>query len=98
LIEYSQRAQRQLFELLLHYEKLDRTEAVRNLIAAMAQVEASIERKPDAGLPAPRPYPSLARLGYAWTKSGSYWVAYSRSAPSVIVGVFHESADIANRV
>ena len=98
MTEYSWRAQRQLFDLLLHYEGLDRTDAVRNLIAAMSQVEVSIERKPDAGLAAPRPYPSLARLGYAWIKSGSYWVAYSRGAPPVIVAVFHESADIPNRV
>jgi len=46
LIEYSQVAQRQLFELLRHYEELDRTEAVRNLIAALEQAEARIERTP----------------------------------------------------
>lgn len=98
MIGYSERAQRQVLELLLHYENLDRIEAVRNLIAALQQAEARIERAPQDGSRAPRPYPGLAGLGYDWIKSGRYWVAYSRGDPPVIAAVFYESADIPNRI
>jgi plasmid stabilization system protein ParE len=98
LIEYSRRAERQLAVLLLHYDKLGRTEAVANLLAAMKQAQTRIGRAPGSGLQAPRPYPELATLNYAWIKSGLYWVAYSRSNPPVIAAVFHDSADIPNRL
>ncbi len=98
MIRYSQRAEAQLLDLLLHYERLNRTEAAANLLAAMEAAEARIQRDPEAGLPTPRPYPRLARPGHAWVKSGRYWVAYTRTDPPVIVAVFHEAADIPNRV
>jgi len=76
---------------------MNRIEAVRNLAAALAEAEARIEHDPGAGLPAPRPYPGLAREGRAWTKTGRYWIAYSMTVPPVILGVFHDSADIPGR-
>ncbi len=91
-------AEQQVAELLRHYARLGRPEAGRNLIALIDQAAARIERDPEKGLPAPRPYPALARPGRAWTKAGRYWIAHSTTRPPVILGVFYETADIPSRV
>lgn len=98
MIAYSARARSQLQALLAHYESLSRTEAVRNLTTAMASAEVRIEHNPLAGLPAPRPYPWLADLGFHWIKSQRYWIAYTGNEPLAIVAVFHDTADIPNRI
>ena len=91
-------AERQLDKLIAHYEWIDRPEATVNLIRAMRRAVERIDRSPDAGLPAPRPYPELAALGFRWIMQGTYWFAYRHEqGESVIVGVFHASADIPNR-
>ncbi len=94
---YSAEAAAQVDDLRCHYRTIDRIEAVRNLAAALSEAEARIERDPGAGLPAPRPYPDLAREGRAWTKAGRYRIAYSTPRPPVILGVFYETADIPGR-
>ena len=96
MIELTPRAQQQVRELGAAYARLERPEAIRNLVAAVAEAARLIERDPSAGLPAPRPYPALARPGQAWIKVGPYWIRYRR-APSVITGVFHERANIPGR-
>jgi hypothetical protein len=48
-------------------------------------------------VPAPRPYPDLARDGEAWTQAGRYWGAHTSGKPTVILGVFYDAADIPNR-
>ncbi len=95
---YSAEAERQIDELCRHYDALDRTEAVRNLIMALVEAEESIQGYPSAGLEAPRPYPQLARLGRLWIKAGRYWIAYRTSLPPVILAVFHDTADIPGRL
>jgi plasmid stabilization system protein ParE len=45
---YSPDAERQIDELRRHYRERDRPEAVRNLIAALTEAEARIERNPAA--------------------------------------------------
>jgi plasmid stabilization system protein ParE len=95
---YSPDAERQIDDLRRHYRERDRPEAVRNLIAALTKAEVRIESNPTAGLPAPRPYPSLARPGRAWIKVGSYWIAYSITSPPVILGVFYATANIPGRL
>ena len=94
---YSTQAAAHVEALQRHYRARNRLEAARNLAAALAEAEARIERDPGAGLPAPRPYPDLARPGRAWTKAGRYWIAYSMTQPPVILGVFYEAADIPGR-
>lgn len=89
---YSTEAAAQIEALQRHYRVGNRLEAVRDLAAAPAEAEARIERDPGAGLPAPRPYPGLAREGRAWTKAGRYWIAYSTTQPPVILGVFYETS------
>ena len=53
---------------------------------------------PEAGLPAPRPYPALAKVGRRWIIEGSYWISYSLTTPPAISGVFYAMADIPNRL
>ncbi len=99
MIPLSRQAESHINALREHFERLDRPEAIRNLILALSQASAQIENRPQAGLNAPRPYPSLASLGLLWTKAGSYWFAYLvEDAGPIIAGVFHDTADIPNRV
>jgi plasmid stabilization system protein ParE len=98
LIEYTPEATRQVDALLRHYEERQRDGAARALLAALHDAERKIERDPAAGLPAPRPYPQVARPGQAWVKAGRYWIVYSTTQPPMIVGVFYETADIPNRL
>ena len=97
MIGYTARAARQVADLQGHYEREQRLEASRNLDAALHDAERRIEDDPAVGLPAPRPYPALARPGQAWVKVGPYWVRYSTRTPLVITGVFYETADIPRR-
>ncbi|WP_419758698.1 type II toxin-antitoxin system RelE/ParE family toxin [Acidisoma sp.] len=95
---YAAEARQQIEALRDHYERLDRLEAVIRLQAALAEAEQRIETEPHAGLPAPRPYPELARGERAWIKAGRYWIAYRLTKPPVILGVFYETADLPRRV
>jgi len=98
LIGYTGEALEQVRALRHHYETVARDAAIRALDRALADSEAKIERAPGAGLPAPRPYPQLARPGRAWIKSGRYWVAYRTGPAPVIVAVFFETANISGRL
>jgi plasmid stabilization system protein ParE len=98
VIALSPRAEAQVDELLAYFERLDRLQAVEKLAAALERASGRIVRAPNAGLAAPRPYPRLAQLGFLWVKDGPYWFAYMIEPSPIIVGVYHEAADIPNRV
>nr|WP_294527759.1 hypothetical protein [uncultured Rhodopila sp.] len=98
MIPISRRAGAQIRGLIAYFEELGRMQAAANLLAALERASTRILRLPDAGLPAPRPYPDLARLGFRWIKKGPYWIAYMAEGAPTIVGVYHEAADIPNRV
>jgi hypothetical protein len=98
LIDYTDEALKQVRALHRHYETLARDAAIRALDLALADAEAKIERAPAKGLPAPRPYPQLARPGWAWVKSGRYWVGYQTDPVPAIVAVFYETANIPGRL
>ena len=76
LAELTQEAEAQLDQLLLHYAVKGYIEAIDNLIAAVEQARADVALAPDAGRPAPRPYPLIARGGHRWIKVARYWFAY----------------------
>ena len=97
MIGLTTRAQRQFRELREHDEDFERPEATRGLIAALEEASRKIERNSTAGLPAPCPYPHLARPDRLWLKAGRYWIAYEPATP-VIVGVFYETANIPDRL
>lgn len=98
MIDYTDEALDHARDLRRHYESLDRDTAIRALMRALAEAEARIELAPGVGLPAPRPYPQLARPGRAWVKSGRYWIVYTTTSPPVIAGVFYDAADIPRRL
>lgn len=98
VIRLASEAERQAAELLQHYARLARPEAGRNLIAALDQAAAQIERSSGAGLQAPRPYPFLVQIGRLWIKVGRYWIAYSTTDPPVILAIFHDAANIPERL
>ncbi len=97
MIVYAQRASRQIDALLQYYEEHQRDNASEALSAALAEAERRIAANPAAGLPAPRPYPKLARPSVGWIKARRYWIAYQMAEPPVIIGVYFETADIPNR-
>lgn len=94
VVSLSPEADRHVADLEQHYEALDRLAAVRNLLRAVERAKHRIARDPEAGLPAPRPYPKLRRPGRLWIKEGRYWIAYNTTRPPVISGVFFETVDI----
>jgi len=99
LAELSPTARLQVSALRLHYETLERPAAIRNLMAAIADAASRIDKAPDRGLASPRPYPGLRRPGWRWLKAGPYWFAnIEGESGAVITGIFHESADIPNRI
>jgi plasmid stabilization system protein ParE len=98
MIALSPEAEAQLDALIAYYEALGRVEASINLLNALESAKARIAQRPEAGLPAPRPYPSLAKTGRRWIIEGAYWISYSLTTPPVISGVFYAMADIPNRL
>jgi len=59
--------------------------------------QREITRNPAGGLPAPQPYPELARPEEAWLHVGRYWFGYTVSRPPMILFVFYDAADIPGR-
>jgi plasmid stabilization system protein ParE len=98
VIELSARATRHVAQLEIHYGQLGRPEAIRNLAYALAEAIEKIRWQPHAGLPAPRPYPHLAKPGRLWLHVRRYWIAYSTATPPVIVAIFYETANIPKRL
>ncbi len=98
MIHYTRRALRQIADLRAHYDGLQRYEATDALQAALHEAERKIEANPALGLPAPRPYPQLARPGLWWVKAGRYWVAYGTTRKLIIAAVFYETANIPGRL
>jgi plasmid stabilization system protein ParE len=96
LIGLTAEAQAQLDAFETYYSKQNRPDALRNLAHALAEASLVILNAPHRGVPAPRPYPGLARLGLFWLKRGRYWIAYDARA-TIIAGIFYDSADIPGR-
>jgi plasmid stabilization system protein ParE len=96
VIRYTAEAIDQIDALRIHYVTRNRVEAAFALDAALERAEREIEMRPEAGLPAPRPYPQVTRPDRRWLKAGRYWIAYS-NPPAVILGVFYDAADLPKR-
>ena len=98
MISLSPEAEAQVDQLIAHYEARGRVAAAVNLLSAFERASQRIVRAPEAGLEAPRPYPTLKRHDRRWIIEKPYWISYSLTAPPVISGVFHVTADIPNRL
>jgi hypothetical protein len=88
VISLSPEAETQLDGLLTHFERLNRIAAAENLLAVLERASVRILRAGSAGLPAPRPYPALARHGFRWMKEGRHWLAFLNHGSPIIVGFF----------
>jgi plasmid stabilization system protein ParE len=98
VIALSPEAEAHVDRLILHYEARGRLQAAENLLRALERAKDRIASAPEAGLPAPRPYPSLAQHGRRWIVEGRYWLSYSLTKPPVISGVFYDMANIPGRL
>jgi plasmid stabilization system protein ParE len=98
VIALTPEAEAQVDRLIQHYEAKERLQAAVNLLHALERAKERIASAPEAGLAAPRPYPSLKRLGRRWIIEGRYWISYSLTTPPVISGVFYATADIPSRI
>ncbi len=98
MIALTSEARQHVRALRAYYEERERPEATRALRNAFTTAWEKITTSPAAGLPAPRPYPHLARPGRAWVKAGRYWIAYQTDPVPVIVAVYFETANIPGRL
>jgi plasmid stabilization system protein ParE len=98
VISLAPEAEAHVDRLIEHYEAKERLQAAVNLLHALERAKDRIAAAPEAGLAAPRPCPSLERLGRRWIIEGRYWISYSLTTPPVISGVFYVSSDIPNRI
>ncbi len=98
MIALSREAEAQIDRLIAHYEAKERIEAAINLLNTLELAKRRIARAPEAGLDAPRPYPTLKRPGRRWIIEGRYWISYSLTKPPTISGIFYVTSDIPNRI
>ncbi len=98
MIGLSPEAEAHLDDLLAHFERKDRIEAARNLLAALETASERIERNPEVGLPAPKPYPQLAKAGRLWLHVRRYWFAYSTTMPPVFLAVAYDESNMPRRL
>jgi plasmid stabilization system protein ParE len=98
LIRLSPAAEEQVDALIAYYESKARLTAAETLLAVIERARTRIAERPDIGLPAPRPYPLLARRNLLWIKERSHWISYSRTTPPVILGIVYATSDIPNRL
>ena len=99
MIPLSSAAESALAALADHYALLGRDRAIDRLVASIEAACTRFERERGRFYDAPRPYPGLAEFGLRSTKEGPYWVAFADTHEGpVVAGVFHEGADIPNRI
>ena len=99
MIRLSPAAERQLDELTRHYAERERDEAIDRVVDSVERASARYLANRGLFYDAPRPYPSLLRPGWRWTKEGPYWIAFSPSPIGPLIrAVFHDSADIPRRL
>jgi plasmid stabilization system protein ParE len=92
-------ARRQLDALTRYYAERGRVDVIDHLIESIER--ACIRQTAGRGLfyDSPRPYPTLLRPGWRWTKEGSYWIAFSPGKDGFVIrAIFHEAANIPGRM
>lgn len=99
MIRLTLTAGQQFDELLDHYFRLDREEAVDLLLAALREALARIEANPADAAAFPAKYRDAARWGYRWIKVHRYWFAYSdHRGQWVVTNILFETANIPGRI
>jgi hypothetical protein len=93
------RARAQIAILTAYYVDRDRDDAIKNLKRAVITACNRILVQIGPFYPAPRPYPSIARPGWLWLKTGSCWVVLGETGTGYVIhALFHESANIPDRM
>ena len=99
MIPFSPRAKRQLDDLTRHYAERGRDAAIDNLVDSVERSSARYLANRGLFYDAPRPYPTLLRPGWRWTKEGQYWIAFGPAkAGPVIHAIFYEAANMPGRL
>ncbi len=99
MIPLSTAAEHQLNELTRYYAERDRDAAIDHLVDSVEQASARYLANRGLFYGAPRPYPTLIRPGWRWTKEGRYWIAFGPTTSGPIVwAIFHDAADIPGRL
>jgi plasmid stabilization system protein ParE len=98
VIGYTKRADDLVDDLVAHYRRKRRPEAILNLNQALATAESEIQADPGTGFSAPRPYPTVIVHGWLWRHVGGYWIAWRRRPALLITAVFWDQADIPRRL
>jgi plasmid stabilization system protein ParE len=99
VIRLTSRARTQIASLTAHYVERERDDAISNLQSAITTASERILAQRGPFFPAPRPYPSIARPGWRWLKTGAYWIAFGETGSAYVLhAIFHESANIPGRM
>ena len=99
MIPLSPAAERQLDELTRYYAERGRDAAIDHLVDSIERASARYLAGRGMFYDAPRPYPTLLRPGWRWTKEDRYWIAFSPAKKgSVIRAIFYEAANIPGRL
>ena len=99
MIALSPAAERQLEELTRFYAERGRDLAIDHLVACVERASVRYLAGQGRLYEAPRPYPTLLRAGWRWTKEGRYWIAFSQAESGpVIRAIFYDAADIPSRL
>lgn len=96
-IQYTATAADQVVALFDYYEAKERPAAMSSLLDTLESAWRIIVGAPDGGMPAPTPYPQVARKGVRWLHVGSYWIAFRQAPRLTIAAVFHDRSDIPGR-
>jgi len=99
VIPLSPAAEKQLDELTRQYAERGRDTAIDNLADSIERASTRFLAGRALFYDAPRPYPTLLRRGWRWTKKGRYRIACNpaKGGP-VIRAIFHEAANIPGRL
>jgi len=99
LIAFSPRAKRQLDELTSHYAEHGRDVAIDRLVESIERASARYLGNRGQFYDAPRPYPTLLRRGWRWTKEGRYWIAFGPAKDGAVIrAIFYETANMPERL
>ncbi len=99
MIALAPAAERQLEALTRHYAERGRDAAIDRLVDSLERAGARYLAGRGLFYDAPRPYPTMLRPGWRWTKQGRYWIAFSRDEQGVVVrALFYEGANMPDRL
>ncbi len=99
MIPLSAAAEAEPDALTSYYETLGRDRAIDRLVEAGGTACDRYDRRRGLFYDSPRPLPGACRYGSSLDEGGTLWIPFEETtAGPVVAGIFHESADIPNRL